>query len=144
MPLFLVGYFERILLQIQIQIRFRSDFFLIFEIITAWHFATYKTANWRKKGKIIWGHFSRFDTSRRQKLFQNVNDNSHFNTFISYFSEPLSILEYYQTNTEVALNPPEDPTRVITSFDEVPESIRNDSIKTMELLRNMPNQITSR
>jgi hypothetical protein len=53
-------------------------------------------------------------------------------------------LEYYQTNTEVALNPPEDSTRVITSFDEVPESIRNDSIKTMELLRNMPNQITSR
>ena len=52
-------------------------------------------------------------------------------------------MEYYQTNPEIVLFPPKDPSRVITSFNEIPDNIKADSIRTMELLRNMPNQIIS-
>ena len=41
------------------------------------------------------------------------------------------------------LNFSQDPTKVITSFNEVPEAIRDESIKMVELLRSMPYQITS-
>ena len=38
----------------------------------------------------------------------------------------------------------QDPTKVITSFNEVPEAIRDESIRMVDLLRSMPHQITSK
>jgi len=61
----------------------------------------------------------------------------------SFRSEPLSKEEHYKANMDIALYPPQDPTKVITSFNEVPEAIRDESIRMVDLLRSMPHQITS-
>ena len=43
----------------------------------------------------------------------------------------------------MGLLPPKDPTQLITSFNEVPEVIRYDAMKAIDLMRTMPNQIRS-
>ena len=43
----------------------------------------------------------------------------------------------------MGLYPPKDPTELITSFNEVPEAVRNDAIKAIDLMRTMPNKICS-
>ena len=43
----------------------------------------------------------------------------------------------------MGLLPPKDPSQLITSFNEVPEPLRYDAMKAIDLMRAMPNQIRS-
>ena len=56
---------------------------------------------------------------------------------------PLTKEEQFRANFDMALYPPIDPTKVLTSFNEVPENIKEDAVYTLELLRTMPVQITN-
>lgn len=55
--------------------------------------------------------------------------------------EPLSKLEHFKANMDIGLYPPPDPSKIITSFNQVPEDIRDECLKTIDLLRTMPYQI---
>jgi hypothetical protein len=57
--------------------------------------------------------------------------------------EPLSGVEHFKANYDMALYPPYDPSKVITSFNDVSEDLREDSIVTLEMLRTMPTSISS-
>ena len=47
-------------------------------------------------------------------------------------------IEYYKANLDMALHPPEEPAKIITSFSDVNATMINSAIKTIEALRNMP------
>lgn len=61
----------------------------------------------------------------------------------SFRNEPLSNLEYFKANFDMALFPPQDPSKVITSFNDVPDDVKEDACKTLDLMRTMPNRIES-
>lgn len=61
----------------------------------------------------------------------------------SYRQEPLTSLEYFKANMDISLYPPPDLTKVITSFNEVSEELKNECIETIESLRKMPYKISS-
>ena len=53
----------------------------------------------------------------------------------------LDDVEHFKANLDMALYPPQEPTKIITSFEEVNECLRNSAIQTIELLRLMPREI---
>ena len=52
-------------------------------------------------------------------------------------------IEYYKANLDMALHPPQEPSKIITSFSDVNETIMNSAIETIEALRNMPQSLTN-
>ena len=52
-------------------------------------------------------------------------------------------IEYYKANLDMALHPPEEPTKIITSFNEVNERLRKSAVETIESFRSMPQSISN-
>ena len=52
-------------------------------------------------------------------------------------------IEYYKANLDMALHPPEEPAKIITSFSDVNATMMNSAIETIEALRNMPQSLTN-
>ena len=61
--------------------------------------------------------------------------------FFNHRNTPLNNEEHFKANFDIGLYPPQDPSKVITSFNEVPEIIKEDTLTSLELLRTMPYQI---
>ena len=80
----------------------------------------------------------------KSKSIKKSNNSSYVSKSLarSYGIIPLTPEEQFRANYDMALQPPQDPSKVITSFNEVPGIVKEDALTTLELLRTMPVKIS--